>query len=93
MDIFNLFLEFSIAFSIFFIIFSGLYIVGIIVKSLIESLKKNNAYDKELDEAICNFIDETCIVRDKNCNIIKTHTHVVTNEKGAKQILIDLINF
>lgn len=85
MDIFDSLLLILISFFIFVII--------IAIKSLINSLKKNNDYDKEFDEAVCEFIDETCIVRDKNCNIVKTHTHVVTDEKGAKQILIDLINF
>lgn len=91
MDIFNLFLAFSISFSICVVIFGVLYIVYIAVKSLIKSLMKDNDYEKEFDEAVCDFIDETCIVRDKNCNIVKTHTHVITDEKGAKQILIDLI--
>ena len=85
MDIFDSLLLILISFFIFVII--------IAIKSLINSLKKNNDYDKEFDEAVCEFIDETCIVRDKNCNIVKTHTHVVTDEKGAKQILIDLIDF
>jgi esterase/lipase len=77
-------INFFLVFAIFVIIFGFLYIA---VKSLI----KDKDYDKEFDEAVCDFIDETCIVRDKNCNIVKTHTHVITDEKGAKQILIDLI--
>lgn len=88
MDIFNFFLEFSIVFSILFIIFAGLYLIGITVKGL----KKNDTCNKEFDKTICKFIDENCIVRDKNCNVIKTHTHIVTDEKGAKQIFIDLID-
>lgn len=84
MDIFMNILNVFLVFAIFVIIIWGLYFA---VKSL-----KNNDYDKEFDEAVCDFIDETCIVRDKNCNIIKTNTHVVTDEKGAKQILIDLID-
>lgn len=84
MDIFDSLLLILISFFIFVII--------IAIKSLINSLKKNNDYDKEFDEAVCEFIDETCIVRDKNCNIVKTHTHVVTDEKGVKQIIIDLID-
>lgn len=46
--------------------------------------------NEAFDTSVCKFIDETCFVRDKNCNIIKTHTHIVTDEKGAKQIFIDL---
>lgn len=48
-------------------------------------------FDEEIIDSICDFIDERCIVRDKNCNVYKTNTHVVTDEKGAKQILIDMI--
>lgn len=78
-------LNFFLVFTIFVVIFGGLYIA-------VKSLKKNNDYDKEFDEAVCDFIDEACIVRDKNCNIIKTNTHVVTDENGSKKILIDLID-
>lgn len=49
-------------------------------------------FNEVFDTSVCKFIDETCIVRDKNCNIIKTNTHVVTDEKGAKQIIIDLVD-
>lgn len=85
MDIFMNILNIFLVFAIFVIIIWGLYFA-------VKSLTKDNDYEKEFDEAVCDFIDETCIVRDKNCNIIKTHTHVVTDEKGAKQILIDLID-
>lgn len=64
---------------------------------LIYSIFKDNEisiseddFDEAFDTSVCKFIDETCFVRDKNCNIIKTHTHIVTDEKGAKQIFIDL---
>lgn len=64
---------------------------------LIYSIFKDNEisiseddFNEVFDTSVCKFIDETCFVRDKNCNIIKTHTHIVTDEKGAKQIFIDL---
>lgn len=64
---------------------------------LIYSIFKDNEisiseddFNEAFDTSVCKFIDETCFVRDKNCNIIKTHTHIVTDEKGAKQIFIDL---
>lgn len=64
---------------------------------LIYNIFKDNEISEEdfnevFDTSVCKFIDETCFVRDKNCNIIKTHTHIVTDEKGAKQIFIDLID-
>lgn len=80
-------LNFFLVFAILFVIFGFLYIAA---KSLIKNNKYDKEVDKEFDEAVCDFIDETCIVRDKNCNIIKTHTHVITDENGAKQIIIDL---
>ncbi len=77
---------------IFIILFSiPLSVLFVIIYSI---FKDNEISEDDINEAfdtsICKFIDETCFVRDKNCNIIKTHTHIVTDEKGAKQIFIDL---
>ena len=83
--------------SIIFIVLFSIPLSVLFV--LIYSIFKDNEisiseddFNEAFDTSVCKFIDETCIVRDKNCNIIKTNTHVVTDEKGAKQIIIDLVD-
>lgn len=74
---------FSIPLSVLFVLICSIF------KDNEISISEDD-FNEAFDTSVCKFIDETCFVRDKNCNIIKTHTHIVTDEKGAKQIFIDL---
>lgn len=76
---------FSIPLSVLFVLMYGIF------KDNEISISEDD-FNEAFDTSVCKFIDETCFVRDKNCNIIKTNTHIVTDEKGAKQIFIDLID-
>ena len=62
-----------------------LLVVGCSLKSLINGLNK----DLEL-EKVKNYINANAIVRDRECNEIEKHAHIVKIGKNNK-IIIDLL--
>ena len=74
-----LFLVFIIIILYFF------YYLSIIIEIIIKALKR-----KQIEE-INNYINNNVSVRDKNCKIINSESHIVYNSStGAFEIIIDI---